>query len=142
VAKARAGWPNTGKPFLRRLTGLIRRAAEGQQDVSRGGLCNGPGRRRVPTDQSNSLACQIIDRLKTTDDQVERVLASGRQLVIGIVRLVHLRGTLPRRVIATSWMHDDALEIAALPARPYLPHDHGRKFSRSFLRFCHFANLE
>jgi hypothetical protein len=33
---------------------------------------------RVPADQSNRSACQIIDRLKTTDDQVERVPASGR----------------------------------------------------------------
>ena len=38
-----------------------------------------------------------------------------------------------------SWMHDDALKVAALPARPYLPHDHGRKFSRSLLRLRHFA---
>jgi hypothetical protein len=38
----------------------------------------GEGRRRVPADQSNRSACQIIDRLKTTDDQVERVPASGR----------------------------------------------------------------
>src|SRR3984885_8696827 len=36
------------------------------------------GRRRVPADQSNTSPCQIIDRLKTTDDQVERVPASGR----------------------------------------------------------------
>ena len=33
---------------------------------------------RVPADQSNRSACQIIDRLKTTDDQVERVPTSGR----------------------------------------------------------------
>ena len=36
-------------------------------------------------------------------------------------------------------MHDDVLKVAALPARPYLPHDHGREFSRSLLRLCHFA---
>ena len=36
------------------------------------------GRRRVPADQSKTSPCQIIDRLKTTDDQVERVPASGR----------------------------------------------------------------
>jgi len=36
------------------------------------------GRRRVPADQSNRSACQIIDRLKATDDQVERVPTSGR----------------------------------------------------------------
>jgi hypothetical protein len=34
-------------------------------------------------------------------------------------------------------MHDDALKVAALSARPYLPHNHGRKFSRSLLSLRH-----
>jgi hypothetical protein len=33
---------------------------------------------RVPADQLKTSPCQIIDRLNTTDDQVERVPASGR----------------------------------------------------------------
>ena len=74
-------WPEKGPGEIPGLVFALRDNVLGRESINlRYGHSAKPaeGRRRVPADQSNTSPCQIIDRLKTTDDQVERVPASGR----------------------------------------------------------------